>query len=299
MNVLPIVFSVLMLLAIMTYSQLQTFLIRRSVRQEYVCFVENQSRNHLNALQEHLYESHKTEGKSQKQWERINAVSKINLKSFLSERTNSGSLRYQEAQNGIIRRLIEILYADRPFFQEFEKKRPDIVNELWQDVVRQLRQLDLKGKGIKKEKYLSNIELDNPELNLLLAHMLKRIQTPESISSECGSKKANKVTYYPNLIDFLTVEPQEEKPYRLWLLPRPLLLAIYQDEATVDEIIQVRNQFHKELKEASKDQRPDMRKELSQQFEQKFRSRLPSDMPPGMINYEASLSDPKRLLRHK
>ncbi|NGX57616.1 MAG: hypothetical protein K940chlam3_00509 [Chlamydiae bacterium] len=298
MNVLPIVFSILMLLAIITYSQLQNFLVRGTIRREYVCYMQNRSRDSLNLLQEELYDKNEVPGESRDNWIKINALSKVNLNVFLQDPTTNEKSALLNAHNGIIRRLIENIYADRPFFQEFEEKRPDAVNELWQAVVRALKRLDEQGKGIGKAKHLANIQLDDPELNLFFAQMLKQIQTPESILYDCESKKVKdvqkKVEYYPNLIDFVGVDGKTEKPYRVWLASKPLLQAIFQDESVVEAIMVERSELHKQLNNVPKDRRDQVRSELNDTFEQQFRNKLPSDMPAGIVTFETSLSRPKK-----
>ena len=295
MNVIPIVFSILMLMAIMTYAQLQNFVMRNVVRAEYVCHIANRSRDNVNTLQQDMYDNNHTPGEKREISKAADAVSKINLRIFETDHSAENQI-YYEAHNEIAKRLIRILYSDRSFFREMEEKRPGVVDELWREVKRGLQKNKEQGKGIKSAKHLANLQLDDPELEIFLANLLKKVQTPESLSYDCLSKgtKPKKAVYYPNLIDYLSAQTASMKPYRLWLAKPPLLLAIFQDQNVVEDIILERDRLYKELKAAGEDDRKRMRPDIKLNLEYLFKSRIPSNYPDRIINFEASLTKPKR-----
>jgi len=294
MNVIPIVFSILMLLAIITYAQLQTFVLRNVSRVEYVCHMANRSRDNINLLQDQLYQDHKVPGEKSENGNRVDAVSQVNLRIFESEPTIQNQIFY-DAHNEIVKRLIDILYANRPFYQDFEEKRPDVVNELWREVRQELQREKNQRQGIKKAKHLANLRLGDPELQEFLANMLKRVQTPESLIYDCQSKgsESKKAVYYPNLIDYLAVQSSDMKPYRVWLAPRPLLLAIFQDPNVVDAIAVEREQLYGQLKQVPKERRDQVKNEMKFTFQRLFQNKLPSNIPEGIVNFDVSLSRPR------
>jgi len=295
MNVIPIVFSILMLLAIITYAQLQTFVMRSVVRAEYVCHIANRSRENINRLQKQLYEDHQTPGEKKEQSQKVDATSTINLNIFETEPTNPQSRLFYDAHSEIAKRLVDILYRNRQFFQKFETKRPDAVNELMREIIRELRSQKEQGNPIKKAKHLANLELSDPALQEFLAHMLKEVQTPESLTYECDAKgaKKKKAVYYPNLLDFLSAKGSKMQPYRLWLVQGPLLLAIFQDQAVVEAILVERERMYQQLKRATKEQRDQTKNELKMSFETLFQKKLPSNIPEGMVNFDVSLTQPR------
>lgn len=295
MNVLPIVFSILMLLAIMTYSQLQNFLIRNSIDQEYTCWVENRSRNSINILQEKLYDEHQTTKEREKKvLERADGSSKISLKWFVAEpKGDEWFWRKQQVHREILSRLTYILYGERKFFKEAEEKRPDIVNELWASVIEKLKEYDSQKTWINTVEHLETLELEDPELSEFLSHLLRKVETPQSLKAGSGLKEVKdvqkKVEYYPNLLDFLT-KRSATQAYRLWLLEKPLLLALFQDESVVEEIIRERKHLHGILRPYKGDQLGPKKVELSCQFEQMFKIKIPPDIPEDLVNFQVSKS---------
>jgi len=293
MNVIPIVFSILMLLAIITYAQLQNFVTRSVVRAEYVCYLGNRSRESVNEHQRSLYNSHQVPGNGRKQQsERTDADSRINLAIFEQEPTAENRI-YYDAHTDIVKRLIEIIYGDRPFFQEFEETKPDIVNELWSEVTRELQRNHDQRSGIKKAKHLANLRLADPALQNFLAQMLKRVQTPESLTYDCPDGKTSP-EYYPNLIDYITVKAGGMKPYRVWLAPPALLMAIFQDEAVVQAIVIEREQLYRQLGKESKEDREQLKNEMRMAFQKQFQNSLPSNIPSGIVNFDVSLTKPPK-----
>jgi hypothetical protein len=299
MNVLPIVFSILMLLAIMTYGQLQTFLMRSAIRLEYTCYLENRSRNNLNCLQEHLYESNHTEKeKKENHSERSVASRLISIQWFLNEPQNDQDWSILQANNEIIRRLFDNLYSDRQFYREAEERRPDIVNELWTAVIDELKEKNSRGETLTKKEHIENLPLADPELSLFLSHLLKYDETPESIRLECGDKEVmcvkKTVVYYPNILDFISIKKVSSKQYRVFLMEKPLLMAIFQDEGVVDEIIKERWDHYRDLDKTDEDQRAARKQDLEIKFEETFKNKIPTDIPEGIINFQISLSRPPK-----
>ncbi len=299
MNVLPIVFSILMLLAIMTYSQLQTFLFRSQIRKEYTCYLENRSRNSVNSLQENLYDSLNVKGKSNKNpSDHATALSFISIHWFLDEPRSDQHWSYLQANNEIVRRLFDIIYGDRKFYREAEEKRPDIVNEVWQAVIEELKEKKAHNETLGKIQHIANLQLQDPVLAQFWAQLLKYDETPESIEAECGSKEVKDVqktvSYYPNLLDFLTNKKITSQSYRVWLLKKPLLMAIFQDEGVANDIIRDRRVFYNELDKAEKNHRGERKQDLEIKFENLFKNKIPSDIPQGMVNFQVSLSRPPK-----
>ncbi len=299
MNVLPIVFSILMLLSIMTYSQLQTFLLRSQIRLEYTCYLENRSRNSVNSLQEKLYDSLHVKGKgNENPSEHAAALGSISIHWFLDEPRSDQHWSYLQANREIVRRLFDIIYGDRKFYQEAEEKRPDIVNEVWQAVIEELKEKKARNETPKKIQHIANLSLEDPELAHFWSQILKYDETPESIEAECGSKEAKDVqktvSYYPNLLDFLTSKKITSQSYRLWLLKKPLLLAIFQDEGVANDIIRERRSLYNELDKAEKNQRGERKQDLEIKFETMFKDKIPPDIPKGMVNFQVSLSYPPK-----
>jgi len=290
MNVIPIVFSILMLLAIITYAQLQNFVTRNVVRAEYVCYLGNRSRENVNEQQLSLYQWHKVPGPSQGNSGRVDADRLVNLSIFQQEPTEENR-QFYNAHTEIVKRLIQSIYTDRSFFKEFEEIRPDIVNDLWNEVTRELQRNYNQRQKINKVKHLANLRLSDPTLQNFLAQMLKKVQTPESLAYQCPTDQKTP-EYYPNLLDYLTVKGGGMKPYRVWLAPKALLQAIFQDEGVVEAILAEREQLYHELDKAGKDQRDQLKKDMKMTLQSQFQNSLPSNMPQGIVNFDVSLTKP-------
>lgn len=295
MNVLPIVISLILLMAALTYHQMDSFLTRSVLRLEALCTLQNASQESTNQRQLQLYEKSEVKsGKTKEQNGKVDALKSINLTLFANaaKKDIGPDLQIHEI---LLKRLIAVLYGDRPFFQEAEQRRPDLIEELTAKIFEKLQEKVSENKGLRKVEKLANLQLDDPELELIFAKMLAPVQTPESFAAECASKEAKPVKkrYYPTLLDFVTFASGESKPYRVWLMPKELLLAVYQDPQVVSELMETRKALYGEIRKADKEIRPRVIEQSSSEFRVKFQAYLPFDMPQPLFNFEASNTDPK------
>lgn len=109
----------------------------------------------------------------------------------------------------------------------------------------------LKDHKLKKVEDLAEIPLGNEYLQIALVKIIQGGLT------DCGENR--------EIFDF----SKTNRPISIYLAQKPLLMALYQDQHTVDQVMEFREQLYKEVK-ADGD-----KKELSERFKQQFAQGLP------------------------
>jgi len=294
MNILPFVLAILMLMSIMTYAKLQSFISSTALRSEYVCFMKVASRSQFNDEEKARYDEQHVKGSEKDPIERAAGTRKINLSLFSNREFRDKYYSSVPTYRSLLRRLMQVLFSDKAYFQEMEETRPDFLNELIDALEEEMLALDSAEKPVTKVSQLSYLTLPDEELQNVFNHMLRQITNMEKVSQICRKQaKADQSVSTQTLADYVEFNKTQLPPFRIFLAGRPVLLAIYQDRALVDEIIQERKRLYQELKSIPKDQRNNEKKRLSQEFLSLFGNRGPLGITPDMLNFQVSLTKPK------
>lgn len=301
MNILPFVLAMLMLISIMTYAKLQVFLGNASLQMEYACSMKSQEIFQINLAQLKLYQKKErgTDKNSKKDHEkeealgesgRVEAQSTLNFRAFIDKTAREKSPDHFQAQYAIIKRLIEQLYYHQPFFIQAQQMRGDIVDQLLEAMMEKSQEPQYQDK-ITQVKHLANIDLENPELQNILIEMLKGYnQAAEILTCGSKSKRAKKIIHtYPSLQDFLNV--QKAQPLRLWLAPKEILLAIFDDESFVESMMKSRMEIYRKLKKFQNQELKLQRQVASQDFKALFLGKIPPNTEQ-LLNFQATTTAP-------
>lgn len=287
MNVLPFVFALLMVMGIMTYAKLETFLVSNRLQSQYICYMKAISTEEFNHSQKKIYDEYKTpRGKNSNKSEKVNASSKINFYPLLHLNQEGKSPSYANTQRILLKRLIYQTYENQPLFQEMQKSSQDIIEYLLDKISSAAVQPENKNK-IERLKNLSNIDLGNEKLQILFATILHGSQNSTAALMKCESNNKNTppVISYPPLENFVEVE-SAQKPIRVYLASPQILLAIFDDMNLVEEIIAERARINREFKKNSK-------ANLTEQFRQSFQPRLPADLDANYFNFDVTSTQPR------
>jgi len=189
-------------------------------------------------------------------------------------RLNLFSLFYGDNENtdlsrltfDLFKKLIVTLYREQPFYVELIKERPNFVEE----IVREITVNKDPDTAIKDIKELSNIHLKNDaELDFALYEIIKgfplrlnpvSLNSPNTHFSEVDSSEDTDTedevineTYETHaeagtksLLDYVTIKKNVKT--RIYIASRALLQVIYEDQTTVEQIIDARNVIYKRLK---------------------------------------------------
>ena len=258
MNLLVFVLSFLMLNAAISYQGLAHYkanaLVRgiwdRIIRIEEPCSFNSSVENEFKQIkgtrltkkaQAELEEKEDTEAKG---------AAKINFRFLTDPALAEKSPKETEQMSLLIKKLILILYGDQAFFKELYQPRPTII----QDITNALRALseEMGEKKIGSTKKLAQISLKDENLEKLWHQLLRKNPVSSqaqqlifNLTQEQMQKGGDNLCFETNLIAYLS--NSNVLQLRIYLAPRPLLLALLDDPNLVNELIQKRKELHKEI----------------------------------------------------
>ena len=243
MNVLLFVMSMLMLLVMITYGRLESFRSFAFVQVQFKEYMEHNERAFVNQSAVDRYNSTvatRSEKSQVDQREKSKASSKLSFNLFIDKKERDANQQQLETHLNVARSLIYYLYGDQEFYKELEIKRPNFVNEIFSALMTQSEPLS----KIKKVKELATIDLKDPDLNDAFTRMLKGAYEKPPKNKEPRPIKLDEGYY--SLLDFITVGTGKLQ-LRVFLASRQLLIAVYGNSSTVDEIVRVRYQLYKNV----------------------------------------------------
>ncbi|MDP1836070.1 MAG: hypothetical protein Q8K75_09125 [Chlamydiales bacterium] len=265
MNVLVLVFTMLSLLTVMTYSQLKTFLDAAGMRIEYERFMMKEERKSNNDLEDIKYTNSYVDKNAAKDTGKDRgeaALAKLHVKVLFDKKeedeqagvgkepakdaekeNKDGPTDRFESTKDILKKLIDILYGKQAFYKEALKKRPDLIDDLIREMMKTASKSTCKLK-FTNIRDLANIPFtDNPDLREVFYKMLKG--EPSSTRLNDRGKEVVAKEGYPSIQEYLTVARTPSK-IRVWLARKALLQAIFRDPQA---IIDRRDELHKYIKD--------------------------------------------------
>ena len=325
MNILTVVFTLLMMLSILTYGRLHTFLNFSGIEAEYRKMFLSQ-RNPFNDAQDALYtyligkesqnnrkeliqkkekntqspdfSSPKIIDEQSVEDEQKNNDPKVILNStlyigpLLKKADKTNELKIKQTRE-LFKRLIEVLYSQHEFYQEMLAKRPDFVDQLINSIsdVADRNEFKIGDNNRKKERFqkkedLSTMELDDPELQHLYYKMLHGTRKKTYSDKEYLIKDG-----YVSLLEFITLEKTaRNRKLSVYLASGEMLKALYGDDNTVQQIIDLREDISREMKRVNPLTAEEGKKRLENAV--KGRSYLGPE-EDSLIEFNVSTSNPK------
>lgn len=303
MNVLIFVTTLLMVLAALTYGRLETFRNSQAIQPVLVEFMTKEERGYINQGAEDTYDKMtvKVKAKEGSKSTPVPATSKINISLLLNpEQRNNKEHEWQQTQL-LLKRLMEQLYQEQPFYRKMQEKNPQFIDEIVADLAAAIER-EKKEKRPKEPKDLALVELSDPQLNEVLYKMLRGTPCPEGPQQQSPLMKKEKeedtgeveppdssayrsVEGYCSLLDFITKSPYHK--IRVYLAPKEVLKTIYGDDKIVESILQERQELHRR---ATKDE--DL-KELTSSFKTLVDSYRDPNIDSDMVDYSVTKTTPK------
>lgn len=274
MNVLLFVTTMIMVLSMLTYAKMQTYRNFSILQAEFNRYIMESERGYINNGALWWYENSRAtvRGPNQNKSQKGGARSRLSFIVFIDK---SKQAAYAQAYPQILllsKKLMYNLYHDQPFFQQVEQQRPDILDALLASLM--VADSLPKDQKPKKAADLSNLDLGDPLLNSVFYFMLKGAPAPEAIQpvqqtaqppsllSEYQAVQGNaeaddengdpnkKEEYkspegYYSLLDYIILE--DTVKIRVFLAPRALLTAIFDDPNVVEAIIELRNNLYNQV----------------------------------------------------
>ena len=293
MNILVIVFTILMLLSVMTYSRLHSFLSFSGIRFEYEKFMKESERKYINDTQQKLFANARTKRDKSKDattaptFEALFAVDdeeeeepnytpgqastpqpirKLNLRPLLLKGQDNTDDPIATSTGQVFGRLIQQVYGNQKFYQDAFDKDPDFVNKIVETF-----------KALKGEK-ICGAPIDN-------LGDLAKISFPEVARNAFG-KMFQGGEGIPALDTQVTMRSQPT-PIRILGASKELLLAIYRDPNIVESLQNRRQELYNAV--SSGNMKPE---DASQEFTKQFGNEHLIDINPRLLDFTISSTRP-------
>lgn len=288
MNIITFVMTLLIIVGILTYARVESFKNTMMVETLFEKYMDTQERKFLNDKNKSFYKNTIASQKDKKKDEQENAIpadSKLNFRLFINKeerkRKESEFLQYYL----IARNLIYYLYHETKFYQEAQELVPDLAGQVLDGLI-------LASEELSKEqipscpKDFATITIRNPVVNEVFYKMLKGTKVKDK-------KKDGENTWahflpkegYLSLLDFIS---SKDKPtIRIFLASPQLLMAIFGDEKTVNEILDVRKKLYKRLSNDNNLKPEELQPEL-----EIFKNRVDPGISSAMLNFKISKTNP-------
>lgn len=278
MNVLPFVLLLLLLVSFSTTTRLASFLLSATEKKAFATFLEENERKILEEAAYTQYEKqHRTSSISseeRKQDPPVRATRRLNVYPLFAQ--ENYTRQTSEETLFLLKQLVHICFSSSKFYQEAVEKDPFVVEQLLTVVQEKGREFFQKKQRMLKKQELATLNLQEERLQTMWYHCLK-----ESLCGEEGEEKES-----PYFFDQIELK-KENKPIRLFLADRALLLALFQEAQVVSLLEKEREQLYKELKRGTYD-----KEALSARFEAAFTSSLPSSISKERVNWQVSKTKP-------
>lgn len=315
MNILLFVTTLIMVMGVLTYAKIQTFISFAAIQTEFSHYITKVERSAINEQAIWVYENTAASASKVKQppTNPSSGLSRISLLIFVDEKTHQTKQNELPEKTLLLKRLLDILYHDQKFYTEAIKKNQYIVDTFLERLY--LVSLSLpKEKKITKASDLANLDLGDPELNLFLYKILNGTiskedspgtptpsQTPiatlvEDRGEDDDQEKEDPTeeeyktpTGYRSLLDFLTMK--EGSKIRIYLAPKELLIALFGDPGAVDAIIKTRNHLYKAITTGGASaMKPE---DASKEFESLYQSRALPEYEKKNLDFKVTKTNPR------
>lgn len=139
----------------------------------------------------------------------------------------------------LLKALITELYSGQDFFERAKQEIPDLEERFILNLMEKVKDLQ-EEETLSSAKELASLNLDD----YLQSYVRYKMFTGNKFRKK--KAKAEDPGYYP-LIEFVSLR-KNASILSLWLAPKPLLMALFQNEDVVKEVIAARHEIYNELK---------------------------------------------------
>lgn len=327
MNVLIYVMTMLMLLSALTYAKIDIFRSTASLQVGFINYMETLERKPINDMAYTWYRNlivnvepnvlksdapKPSQKKPVKEKSLVKANSRLSFYLLLNEKKRTeNAVAYRETIE-LTKHLIALLYSQETFYKDVAAERPNFVTEMLEEISNAASKLG-KNQKITKATRLSKLEFNDKKLQYVFYLMLHGLPKPApkpvdpsaaNTSSELQpgekpeldtqddpvaaqeSQEEHAEVGYVSLLDYITVRPYIKT--RVYLASRALLKAIYEDDKIVDEVIEMRNELYRRVRE-----KPIEKVGASAEFMQAFQLKGQAQSYPAILDFSVSNVDPR------
>jgi hypothetical protein len=181
----------------------------------------------------------------------------------------------------ILKNLLQELYTGQEFFEEAKESYPDLEEILIRKMVEKAAEKRSEETPLETSRELAILDLED------------QLQTYVRYKMMTGNKyRRKKATYaepgYFPLIEYVSMKKHSHL-MSLWLAPRPLLNALFQNEDVVEDIIKTRHEIYNDLR---KDKNKSAVEAKGKDLKLRYSSYL-MGIDPQFIDFEVSRTQPR------
>ncbi len=185
----------------------------------------------------------------------------------------------------LLKNLISTLYEGNDFFKEAKAEVPDLEERFITTLFERAKDAQAGKQWITKVNKLGKLDLEDE----LMTHLRYKTFTGNKPSYSASTR--DQAGYFA-LTEFTSMIPRKTI-MSLWRAPKPLLMALFQNSDTVDEVLQFRREIFKEVRK---------NKSLAAGKEREFHDRFSQGIDLDIvefIDFKVSTSPPPDMPRTK
>lgn len=181
----------------------------------------------------------------------------------------------------LLKNLMTVMYGEQEFYEEAKELIPDFEEQFLTNLFERTKEEQTDKQWISKVGHLGSVELDDE----LQSYIRYKIFTGNKSRLVKGSE--DDPGYFP-LVQFTSMN-KNKSLMSIWLAPKTLLMALFQDPEIVKEVIAVRREMHKEVK---KDHSPQAKAAKEKDLRLRFGVLIPDQSLVQYIDFQVSTTVP-------
>jgi hypothetical protein len=246
MNILFFVIFYLMLLSVMTFGRLESFLGFSAMQKGFLEAMQKKEPEYYSQAAVRLYQStvatkNGDDDDESEESEQNSASSKLSFNLFLSKEQRESYQKVLPMQIQAAKKLMEYLYKNEPFYKKGEEKYGDLSQEIIQSLIN-WSNTNKPKKAWKNAKEIANVDLGDEELNQVFTKMLEGTVKKETIKTKDLNSYFLPDDGVFSLLDMITVQSDKLK-IRVYLASAQVLMALFDRPDVVNSILQERKRL--------------------------------------------------------
>lgn len=254
MNILSLVFTALLVLGLFANAQWNNFKHFTVVKKQYENYIEHSEREHFNKRQSLLFNSRnktKKDSKTKPPPKKQSSSPKINIRLILEKKQREKNADRAAQHLYILKELIKVIYGETDDFKKIEEKRPDFLDDLFNRLIK-----ISEKKTFVNFQALTTLDLQDEELQNIYYKVLNGIPKiavgtkPAADDKNCPKTEGDGNAKI-SLKQFLHYKPGSME-ISVYTASETLLTALF-DSQTAKQIIEMREQLYKQVKNSGDD----------------------------------------------
>lgn len=187
----------------------------------------------------------------------------------------------------LLKNLMAEMYGGQEFYEEAKEAIPDFEEQFLTNLFEKTKEDQENKQWVSKVGHLGAVELDDE----LQSYIRYKMFTGNKSRLKEGSEEDP--GYFP-LVEFTSMK-KHKTLMSIWLAPKPLLMALFQNPEVVQDVIEFRREVYNELR---KDKSPSSKQAKEQEMRLRFGPYI-QDIDKQYIDFQVSGTYPKDISEAK